>query len=150
VKPKIITRAEVDKFPGAIWNAFVDVVCMSKYENLSPEQRPAHLVFWYDSEVCNGGHDQYFHNRRAQHLSESLAALIQLGAACQHDVLREAIDRFYGRPRERAGSLSEYVAQAQEQEYSDLDARLNACSPSLYQHMQNHLNEHQSTFVIIE
>jgi hypothetical protein len=26
----------------------------------TPEQRPAHLVFWYESEVENGGHFQYF------------------------------------------------------------------------------------------
>jgi hypothetical protein len=142
-------RADVEQWRGNIWNAFVDLVCMEKYEDLSPEQRPAHLVFWYHNEVCNGGHDQYFHNRRAQHLSETLTALNQLGATCQHDILREAIDRFFGQPRERAGSLSEYVAQAQLQEYEDLDARFTNCSPNLEERLRDHLSAHQSTFVVI-
>jgi hypothetical protein len=122
---------------------------MEKYDDLSPEQRPAHLVFWYHNEVWNGGHDQYFHNRPAQHLSETLDALTQLGATSYHDILREAIDRFFGHSRERAGSLSEYVAQAELQEYEDLDARFNRCSPDLEKYMQDYLSKHQSTFVVI-
>jgi hypothetical protein len=139
----------VEKFPPVVWNAFIDLIGMEKYEDLSEDQRPAHLVFKYDVEVYNGGHDQYFHNRGVKHLSETLTALTQLGAVCQHTVLREAADRFFGRPRENARSLSEFVAQAQEREYSDLDARIDACSPSLHEHLEDHLNRNQSIFVVI-
>jgi hypothetical protein len=58
-------------------------------------------------------------------------------------------NRFFGRHRERAGSLSEYVAQAQEQEYGDLDARFNNCSPTLEERLRDHLAENKSTFVVI-
>ena len=33
------------------------------YEDLAEVQRKAHLVFWYDLQVNNGGHLQYFENQ---------------------------------------------------------------------------------------
>lgn len=56
------TKQEVDAEPFRFWNAFVNVLAMKDYDDLSPEQRPAHLVFCYESEVQNGGHFQYFVN----------------------------------------------------------------------------------------
>lgn len=46
-----LTKQEVEAEPYRVWNAFVDVLAMEDYGQLSPEQRPAHLVFWYESEV---------------------------------------------------------------------------------------------------
>jgi len=46
-----------------VWNAFVDVLAMEEYADLDPVQRIPHLCFWYDSELQNGGHFQYFENR---------------------------------------------------------------------------------------
>jgi HrpA-like RNA helicase len=63
---------------------------MEDYDDLSPEQRPAHLVYWYESEVQNGGHLQYFENRGTEHLAAPVKALGSLGAMCQQQVLREA------------------------------------------------------------
>jgi hypothetical protein len=78
LKRRSIARADAEKHPYLIWNAFINLIGLEKYEDLSPEQRPARLVSHYHNEVYNGGHDQYFHNRRGQHLSETLAALTQL------------------------------------------------------------------------
>ncbi len=55
---------------------------MEDYDDLSPEQRPAHLVYWYESEVQNGGHLQYFENRGTEHLAAAVKALGSLGAIC--------------------------------------------------------------------
>jgi hypothetical protein len=41
----------------------VNLPSSEDYANLSEERRPAHLVFWYESEVQNGGHLQCFENR---------------------------------------------------------------------------------------
>jgi hypothetical protein len=53
-------------------------------------QRPAHLVFWYESEVQNGGHFQYFTNRSDHHIEETIQSLNALGAhdhACSRKLL---------------------------------------------------------------
>jgi len=53
---KELTLSEAD----LRWNQFIQTVCMGDGDNLSPAQRNAFLCFWYDAEVNNGGHGQYF------------------------------------------------------------------------------------------
>ena len=57
--------------PYLVWNAFVDIVALTPYERLHPRQRPAHLVFWYNAEVQNGGHYQYFENSAGRRAHEA-------------------------------------------------------------------------------
>jgi hypothetical protein len=40
-------------------------------------------VFWYDSEVNNGGHLQYFENQGTNHLTETINTLKKLKAFSQ-------------------------------------------------------------------
>ncbi len=94
MKIMTLTRGEIEETPGLVWNAFVELVALTKYQDLSEEQRPAHLVFWYDSEVYNGGHLQYFENRRMQHLEETIEALRIMGAECQRLILAGAAELF--------------------------------------------------------
>jgi len=63
MKTRMLTKPQVDAEPFRIWNACVDLLATEDYRDLGKEQRPAHLVFWYESEVQNGGHLQYFENR---------------------------------------------------------------------------------------
>lgn len=42
-----LTKEEVEAEPFQVWNAFVDLLSMEDFSDLSPEQRPAHLAFWY-------------------------------------------------------------------------------------------------------
>ncbi len=58
-----LTKSDVEEKPYCIWNAFVELLASHDYNELSPRQRAAHLVFWYESEVQNGGHLQFSENR---------------------------------------------------------------------------------------
>ncbi len=63
---------------------------MEDYDDLSPLQRKAHLVFWYESEVQNGGHGQYFENLGTGQLTEVANALLDLNLSCQASILSRA------------------------------------------------------------
>jgi hypothetical protein len=147
MKIRTLSKHDVEKNPYLVWNAFVDLVAMERYEDLTEEQRFAHLVFWYDSEAYNGGHTQYFENRKAKHLSETIAALGILGANCQQQVLRDAADVYFSRRRTPIQTIEEYSNIALEGEFSDLDSRLYACSPTLFECLKAYLEAHQSSFV---
>lgn len=149
MKIKTLTKDEVEKNPYLIWNAFVDLVALEKYDDLAEDQRAAHLVFWYDSEVYNGGHLQYFANRRSQYLPETIVALRDLGAECQRLILCEAAELFLNRERPPLRTVEEFSSAAMEGEFASLDSRTYACVPSLYERLQTHLALHQSSFVII-
>src|SRR5271165_25967 len=131
--PKTISKVDLDRDANLLWNSFVSLLALEKYEELSAEQRPAHLVFWYENEVQNGGHDQYFENRGTEHLQETIAALGSLGAKCQQSVLQAAAKRF--------------LKTTDDADLSDFDSKFEDCSHSLTEHLENHLAKHQSAFV---
>ncbi len=83
-----LKREEIHADPYLVWNTFIDLVSLAECEELGPKQRIAHLAFWYDSEVQNGGHLQYFENIRGAHLAETIQALDAIGAFCQKHILQ--------------------------------------------------------------
>lgn len=144
-----VTREDAEERPYCVWNAFVDFLANHDYDELSEEQRPAYLVFWYESEVQNGCHLQYFLNRGVEHLQEAISALGILGAHCQQQVLQEAGALFLGRRREPIRSLKEYAATALQDEFGALDRQFYDCSLSLQECLERYLELHQSVFVTI-
>jgi hypothetical protein len=123
---------------------------MERYEDLSSEQRPAHLAIKYESEVQNGGHLQYFANGRGQHIDETIGALGLLGATCQQQVLREAVAVWRSHARRRIQTAHEFCETALEGEFCDFDRRFHACTPSLRQHLESHRSQNRSRYVSIE
>ncbi len=143
-----LTKHEVEAEPFRVWNAFINLIAKG-YEEMSAEQKQAHLVFRYESEIQNGGHLQYFENCGAEGVEDTIHALGLLGAVCQQNVLRDAGALFRSREREPMKSVEEYVATALEDEFGEFDRRFEMCSPSLQECLEEHLKQHQSTFVVI-
>ena len=80
---RAIKRSEYEAAPDVAWNAFVDIVAMESPDDLSEIQRQAHFAFWYDSEVENGGHLQYFENHGTLHADATIHALEEkMGQNC--------------------------------------------------------------------
>jgi hypothetical protein len=144
-----LTKQEVESEPFRVWNAYVDILAMERFSELSAEQRPAHLIFWYESEVQNGGHFQYFENRGTEHLAATIEALGLLGAVCQQQVLREAGDLWLSRSRPRVQTAQEFCDTALESEFAAFDSRFHKCSPSLQESLEAYLSHHQSLFVSV-
>jgi midasin (ATPase involved in ribosome maturation) len=117
-----VTREVASKVLYEVWNTFVDWLAMEDYGNLDELQRVAHLCFWYDSEVQNGGHLQYFENRGAGLLTETLKALRALGAECQHGGLESAGRQFVSSQRARIATVEPYVSTALEGKVDAFDS----------------------------
>ncbi len=135
--------------PFELWNAFVDLVAKEKYADLDEVQRVAHLSFWYESEVQNGGHLQYFENRGTALLDETLAALRALGADCQRGVLEQAGHFFLSGSRASIVTTQQYVAAALAGEFDALDSAYNACEPSIHWLLERYLKRYREHFIEI-
>lgn len=133
--------------PYAAWNAFVDLIARSKYEDLHPTQRAAHLAFWYDSELQNGGHLQFFLNRQDR-IRDTGTALRSLAAFEQADIFDEAFSTWRSKSRTRPANADEYVAIALNGEFDTFDAAFYRCPVSITTVLQRHLAEHETNFVI--
>jgi hypothetical protein len=134
----------------ADWNGFVWLLATTAYENLKPSQRPAHLVFWYESEVQNGGHLQYFLNRGDGRGQETVEALRALGADIQARILDQALARWGSSERRAPADACEYVEVAREGEFDAFDEAFHACAPNLIDVLSRHLAEHESEFIARE
>jgi hypothetical protein len=159
--PTIIKKKDLESEPWLIWNAYIDLLYSGKFEDLNSVQRPARLVCWYDGEVQNGGHLQYFENTGPRllkevleslgpaHLETTIEALGILGASRQQQILREAVARLKRKPRSPIQSVEEFCETSSEGEFADLDKQLYQCTPSLPDYLQLYLDAHQSEFVTL-
>lgn len=146
---RMLSRAVVAKHPYLVWNAFIDLLGNTQYEDLSPVQQAAQLVLRYDGEIQNGGHLQYFENGRLFRASETVEALTALGATAQSAILKRAIAGWKSRSRTRIETVEEYVAEALTGEFDDLDMEYYDCVPDTHAYMQKYLSSHQNEFVVI-
>jgi len=149
MKTRTISRHELDAEPYRIWNAFVDLLATEDFHDLVVEQRPAHLVFWYMSEVENGGHLQYFENHGTNRLAATIEALSSLGAICHAKLLQAAGALWLSCERHSIQTVEEYCESALEGEFSVLDSRFQSCLPTLNQCLESCLKRNQSLFVTV-
>ncbi len=147
--PRRVGRQLLEKKPYIVWNEFVDILAMSNYTELSKKQRPAHLVFWYYSEIENGGHMQYFENRKPARATETVASLELLGCSCHAKLLSKAVAQLKSKPRSRIQSVEEYVETALQGEFDRFDDEYAKCQPTLDKALERYLARNQSEFVLI-
>jgi hypothetical protein len=145
-----LSQAEVDAFPqGAVWNAFVELLAMSDVADLGEEQIPAWHTFWYESEVQNGGHLQYFLNRGIPEASRAVIGLKHLGATDFARILSDGLVLWESAERTNPFSPEEYVETALQGEFDELDQRFGSVEPELVKILERHLAENQEFFVVI-
>jgi hypothetical protein len=145
-----LAKRDVEAEPFRVWNEYVGLLAMEDYRNLDLVQRPAHLVFWYENEVQNGGHLQYFENRGTAQLAETIEALGLLGAVCQQRILQSVGDLFLSRLRSRIESVEQYCEIALQGEFSSFDSQFGECTPSLQECLEGYLARNTSSFVTVE
>jgi hypothetical protein len=146
---KALNRQVLSRQPYLIWNAFVDIVALTPYEELHPRQRPAHLVFWYDAEVHNGGHYQYFENPAGRRARETVQALGELGFSCQKTVLTKATEAWESRDRRPPQNVEEFAENALDGEFDKFDEEYHACKPSTDQLLERYVAENRDLFVVL-
>lgn len=145
-----LSKEAVLNEPHLIWNAFVDLVATEDYERMTQAQQVAHLVFWYDSEVQNGGHYQYFANSAGRRCNEALDALVLLGLECQALVLHQAIAAWGSENRVPPTTTQEFLDGAPVDWFDRFDTPYDSCRPAIMDALQGYLEEHQEEFIIIE
>jgi hypothetical protein len=137
VEPTQLTRSQLRDNPHAIWNTFVELLVYSEPGELSFNQRGAQLVFFYENEVQNGGHLQFFENGGANQIQKLVGALKRLGAECQASALMNAGDRWLEKDRPKIGTVEEYVETAREGEFDSADLAFHECLPPLIDVLEN-------------
>ncbi len=74
----------------------LDVVSEKSYRELPRRDRYVWDVGWFETEVMNGGVDQYMYNSAGDHAAECLEALGAIGAQQSYRLLKQACELFPG------------------------------------------------------
>jgi hypothetical protein len=142
MKPRL-RRADVAADPNLLWNQFISILATSDRTQLDDVERSLSLIFWYESEVQNGGHLQYFLNQPGS-ATETIAALVTMGAPEYASTLMEALTIWSQTPSQRATTISDYSGWALEGRFTSLDERFYRLAPSLIELLEKHLNANVS------
>ncbi len=74
VLPTKLSRQQLRDDPHLVWNTYVSILALSDSRELTPNQLDAQLVFFYENDVQNGGHLQFFENGDANRFQEVICA----------------------------------------------------------------------------
>ena len=127
-----LKRNEFEAKPYVRWNAFVDIISEGPETFLKGRKRAAALVFLYESEIQNGGHDQYFSNTEGRFAEETVLALRKLGDECRAKVLAKALEAYRRSP---------------ESEDATSDTEFYCCEPELIRILEEHLDQNESLYI---
>jgi len=145
-----LSKAAVDKEPYLVWNEFVDILAMESEDDLTENQKVAQRAFWYDSEVQNGGHLQYFENQNRDDYSIIIEAIKQLGAVEQANILEKAVAQIKSKKRSPIKKIVTFVKRAREGEFDDFDSEYHEAQPSLNDLLEKYLDKNIHEFIIFE
>ena len=145
--PTKISRKEFEKFDGVRWNAMNDMCALSEIRDLTPVQRIAHLLYWYMSEVENGGHHQYFLNKVDFNHVEVMRALAEVGARDHAKLLGDALRKVTASPLGTPQSVEEFLESEDAADLSDYDSAFARCKPSVCDCLQAYLDKHEADFI---
>ncbi|CAH1195539.1 hypothetical protein PAECIP111893_00713 [Paenibacillus plantiphilus] len=144
-----ISKEILEQTPYEEWNAYIDLLAMEAYSDLNLIQRVAHLCFWYDSEVQNGGHIQYFENQGTAKVDETIFALKTVGAMEQAELLDKAYGRYSSKFRRELKDIFEFVAASREGEYASFDSQYYECNPRVIDLLEDYYVLHKVNFVAV-
>jgi hypothetical protein len=133
-----ISRAELDADPGARLWALVDYLAEHPRAQSRDDVRPFWVVYAYASEVDNGGHLQFFHNRGTIEAAETIQALRSIGASKQAELLGACLRQVEREPVPRVGSLDEYSTLAEDRSFSDEDHEYYRQQPDVLELLERH------------
>ena len=111
-----LSNAAIKSDPSCGWNAFIDLLASSAYDELNDVQLPPQLAFRYESEVQNGGHVQFFENQPDRLIQPTVEALVVVAAVPFADILRNAVDRWRSRKPRKLEDLADFISAAKEGE----------------------------------
>jgi hypothetical protein len=144
-----ISKELIGKERGLIWNAYVDLVCMEEYEDLTEIQQIGKALFWYENEVMNGGHLQFFLNRGIEELDLTIKALKFVGHNEFIQLLEDAKAIYTKLDFSNIVDKETYIEMALEDHFDQCDEKFYQIDLSLYALQLGLLLDFQQEFVEI-
>lgn len=145
-----LTNEQLTKEPWMLWNSFVDLLANEEYDDLTTIQQFASSLFWYDSEVQNGGHLQYFLNQGVEHVKETLKALKFVGNSDFYKLLENALSKYNSLDLSDIDDPEDYIEEALEDFFGEIDEDYHTIGPTIQSILEEYLETNKNEFVVIK
>lgn len=103
-----------------------DKIHKKGFDSLSYPERVLHHIYWLESEVNNGGFDQFFANSSGDYALDTPSALDEIGAHHTANLVKRAIDLFPSgspsRDSEQRAEQLDAMDEAIRAKFGDLDS----------------------------
>lgn len=144
-----VASHRISEIIDPVWwssNIYNDVaaydLCLQRF---SRGQRLMFALTWYETEVNNGGHNQFFVNSTGIVWPDALAALEAIGATENADILKEANKRMGGSPpRDRDARVQQL--EKLNPKFDDLDDRFSKSEDDLEAKTLAYVRAHPAEF----
>lgn len=114
-------------------------------------QRKILGLFWYDSEVCNGGHDQFFFNSTGIVWKDALECMRMIGASQAAENFQKAVDLFGGSiPFDRQERCMALDRLGENEAFDDFE-QIDTCyydREDINELMNDYVKRHAADFVV--
>ena len=145
-----ISKKILEKEPYQLWNLFIDILAMEDKEKLSDIQKTAQRVFWYDSEVQNGGHVQYFANTDLEDYTPVIDSLEFMGAKSHAAMLEKAVKIYFRDGRKNLDTVKKLIEESLKDENRNLDIEYCEIKPDIHFYLKEYLNKYTDEFIETE
>ena len=133
--------------PGLLMEAAKVLFVELGDDGMQPRQRPAFLAWMYANVISNGGHFQFFVNRRDGAIESTILALEQVGCARHADLLREAGAIWTAAPRQAPSDAEEFCTGALAGEFERHDELFGHMDVDVHEQVGQYVNENAEAFV---
>lgn len=120
-------------------------------EQFTDGQRKIFALMWYDSEVCNGGHDQFFFNSTGIVWKDAIEGMRMIGAEKTAENFQKAIDMFGGAVPfdrdERCDMLDELCENEDFDDFEEIDSFYYE-DEEMESLMNEYVKKHPAEFVV--
>ena len=111
----------------------------------SVPQRFVFAIAWYESEVNNGGHEQFYSNSTGIVWKDALEGFKVIGAKQRYDILKESADRLGGNPSFDRKARSNQLERNQKG-FEDLDSSFYELKDDFGEKMDQYIKSNRKSF----
>lgn len=127
-----------------------DKINRSGFESLSHAEKVMNSVYWLESEINNGGFEQYYFNSSGNYAVDTPTSLENIGANRTAEIVREANDAFPGglppRNRDERIALLNQVTDDIQVRWNELDNQFLKYEDQLEKLQINYLKLNKKEF----
>ena len=133
-----VTARELQEDQSARLWALVMHLAEHPQDQHLPDFRPFWLAYIFDAQVNNGGHLQYFHNCGSDNASETISALILIGAKEHANLLASCLEKIKAAPIKKVESLHDYPQLAAERSFKVEDSAYYSQKSTVLELLEKH------------